>query len=168
MIFLLGFKYFIMEKTKWNGICKYFQISYQSNRAYDRKNKIQCSSFRFFPMRKQKTELLTSMGSNRGIYIENHSENFSGFNQGFPRCSYTWLINKLGQIKDYGNVFEKKKKKIALKKLKKPPQKVAYLSRNSVVSEIFHLLPTYSPTAQMAEIMFQNVVYRATVYRTGP
>ena len=54
-----------------------------------------------------------------------------------------------------------------LKKLKKPPQKVANLSRNSVVSEIFHLLPNECPTAQMAEFMFQNVVYRATVYRTG-
>ena len=51
--------------------------------------------------------------------------------------------------------------------MKKPPQKVAYLSRNSVVSEIFQLLPTYCPTAQMAEFKFQNVVYRATVYRTG-
>ena len=51
--------------------------------------------------------------------------------------------------------------------MKKPPQKVAYLSRNSVVSEIFHLLPNDCPTAQMAEFMFQNVVYRATVYRTG-
>ena len=51
--------------------------------------------------------------------------------------------------------------------MKKPPQKVAYLSRNSVVSEIFHLLPNECPTAQMAEFMFQNVVYRATVYRTG-
>ena len=51
--------------------------------------------------------------------------------------------------------------------MKKPTQKVAYLSRNSVVSEIFHLLPTYCPTAQIAEFMFQNVVYRATVYRTG-
>ena len=51
--------------------------------------------------------------------------------------------------------------------MKKPAQKVAYLSRNSVVSEIFHLLPTYCPTARMAEFMFQNVVYRATVYRTG-
>ena len=29
----------------------------------------------------------------------------------------------------------------ALKKLKKPPQKVAYLSRNSVISEISLLLP---------------------------
>ena len=55
----------------------------------------------------------------------------------------------------------------ATKKLKKPPQKVAYLSRNSVVTEIFHLLPTYCPTAQMAEFMFPNVAYRATVYRTG-
>ena len=51
--------------------------------------------------------------------------------------------------------------------MKKPPQKVAYLSRNSVVSEIFHLLPNECPTAQMTEFMFQNVVYRATVYRTG-
>ena len=51
--------------------------------------------------------------------------------------------------------------------MKKPPQKVAYLGRNTVVSEIFHLLPTYCLTAQMAEFMFQNVVYRATVYRTG-
>ena len=49
----------------------------------------------------------------------------------------------------------------ALKKLKKPPQKVAHLSINSFVSEIFHLLPNECPTAQMAEFMFQNVVYRA-------
>ena len=55
----------------------------------------------------------------------------------------------------------------ALENMKKPPQKVAYLSKNSVVSEFFHLLPQYCPTAQMAEFMFQNVVYRATVYRTG-
>ena len=60
-----------------------------------------------------------------------------------------------------------KEKFFALKKLKKPHQKVAYLGRNSVVSEIFHLLPTYCPTAQMAKFMFQNVVYRATVHRTG-
>ena len=51
--------------------------------------------------------------------------------------------------------------------MKKPPQTVAYLSRNSDVSEIFHLLTQYCPTAQMAEFMFQNVVYRATVNRTG-
>ena len=51
--------------------------------------------------------------------------------------------------------------------MKNSPQKVAYLSRNSVVSEIFHVLPTYCPTAQMAEFMFQNMAYRATVYRTG-
>ena len=51
--------------------------------------------------------------------------------------------------------------------MKKTPEKVAYLSRNSIVSEIFHLLPTYCPTAQMAEFMFQNVVYRATVYIDG-
>ena len=47
--------------------------------------------------------------------------------------------------------------------MKKPHQKVAYLSRISVVSEIF----PYCPTAQKAEIMFPNVAYRATVYRTG-
>ena len=47
--------------------------------------------------------------------------------------------------------------------MKKTPHKVAYLSRNSVVSEIF----PYCPTAQMAEFMFPNVGYRATVYRTG-
>ena len=55
------------------------------------------------------------------------------------------------------------KKFFALKKLKKPPQKVAYLSSISVVSEI----SLYCPTAQMAEVMVQNVAYRATVYRTG-
>ena len=49
------------------------------------------------------------------------------------------------------------------KKLKKPHQKLAYFSRISFVSEI---LP-YSQTAQMAEFMFPNVAYRATVYRTG-
>ena len=47
--------------------------------------------------------------------------------------------------------------------MKKPPQKVAYLSRNSVITEIFF----YCLTAQMAEFMFQNLAYRATVYRTG-
>ena len=63
--------------------------------------------------------------------------------------------------------FKKNLINFDLKKLKKPPQNVAYLSRNSVVSEIFHLLPNECPTAQMAEFLFQNVVYRATVYRTG-
>ena len=47
--------------------------------------------------------------------------------------------------------------------MKKPPQKVAYLSRNSVVSEIF----PYCPTAQTVQFMFSNMAYRATVYRTG-
>ena len=42
--------------------------------------------------------------------------------------------------------------------MKKTHQKVAYWSRISVVSEIF----PYFPTAQMAEFMFPNVVYRAT------
>ena len=48
--------------------------------------------------------------------------------------------------------------------MKKPPQKVTYLSRNSVVSEIFLLLPN-SPNGS---IYVPNVAYRATVYRTGP
>ena len=47
--------------------------------------------------------------------------------------------------------------------MKKPHQKVAYLSRISVVSEI----SPYCPTARMAEFMFPNLAYRATVYRTG-
>ena len=47
-------------------------------------------------------------------------------------------------------------------------QKVAYLSRNSVVSEISPLMPNLCPTAQMAEFMFPNVAYRATVHKTGP
>ena len=47
--------------------------------------------------------------------------------------------------------------------MKKPPQKVAYISRNSFVSEIFILLPN----SQKAEFMFPNVAYRAIVYRTG-
>ena len=41
---------------------------------------------------------------------------------------------------------------LAMKTIKKTPQKVAYLSRILVVSE-----------AQLAEFMFQNVAYRATV-----
>ena len=44
--------------------------------------------------------------------------------------------------------------------MKKPPKKVAYLSENSVVSEIFILLPN-SPNGS------KHVAYRATVYRTG-
>ena len=47
--------------------------------------------------------------------------------------------------------------------MKKPPQKVAYLSRNSVVSEIF----LFQPNSPNGRFMFQNVAYRATVYRTG-
>ena len=48
--------------------------------------------------------------------------------------------------------------------MKKTPKKVAYL-----LAEIpsFQKFFTYGPTAQMAEFMFQNVVYRATVCRTG-
>jgi hypothetical protein len=38
-------------------------------------------------------------------------------------------------------IFKKFLKNFALKKLKKLPQKVAYLSRNSIVSEISLLLP---------------------------
>ena len=48
--------------------------------------------------------------------------------------------------------------------MKKPPQKVAYLK-----AEIpsFQKFSFYCPTAQMAEFMFPDVAYRATVYRTG-
>ena len=42
--------------------------------------------------------------------------------------------------------------------MKKPPQKVAYLSRNSVVSRFF----ISAQTAKMADFMFQNMAYRAT------
>ena len=45
--------------------------------------------------------------------------------------------------------------------MKKPPQKVAYLSRN--FSHTAYILPN-SPNGR---IHVQNVVYRATVYRTG-
>ena len=41
-----------------------------------------------------------------------------------------------------------KKKNFARENMKKTPQKVAYLSRNSVVSEIFHLLPN-SPNGRI-------------------
>ena len=47
--------------------------------------------------------------------------------------------------------------------LKKPPQKVAYLAEIPP----FQKFSFYYPTAQMAELMFPNVAYRATVYRTG-
>ena len=36
--------------------------------------------------------------------------------------------------------------------MKKPPKKVAYLSRNSVISEIFHLLPTVLPNSPNGRI----------------
>ena len=45
----------------------------------------------------------------------------------------------------------------------KTPQKVAYLAEISS----FQKFSFYCPTAQMAEFMFPNVAYRATVYRTG-
>ena len=57
----------------------------------------------------------------------------------------------------------RKKKIFALKKLKKPPQKVAYLSRNSAFQKFLN----YCSTAETAKIMFQNVAYRAIIYRTG-
>ena len=49
--------------------------------------------------------------------------------------------------------------------MKKPPQKVAYLSRNFSLTA--HSALQCCQTAQLAEFMFQNVVYRETVYRTG-
>ena len=56
-----------------------------------------------------------------------------------------------------------KKKVLPMKTRKKPPQKIAYLSRNSV----FQKFSFYCPTAQMSDFMIQNVAYRTTVYRTG-
>ena len=43
--------------------------------------------------------------------------------------------------------------------MKKPPQKAEIGS--------FQKFSFYCPTAQMAEDIFQNVAYRATLYRTG-
>ena len=63
--------------------------------------------------------------------------------------------------------FLKKTFFFAHENMTNPPQKVAYLSRYSIVSEIFHSALQCCQTAQLAEFMFQNVVYRATVYRTG-
>ena len=47
--------------------------------------------------------------------------------------------------------------------MKKTPKKVAYLSRNSVVSKFF----ITAQTDKIADFMFQNMAYRATVYKTG-
>ena len=56
--------------------------------------------------------------------------------------------------------LELKKKDFAHKKLQKPPSKVAQNSSNP----LFFLTAL---TAQTEEVMFQNVAYRAPVYRTG-
>ena len=50
----------------------------------------------------------------------------------------------------------------ALKKLKKPPSKVAQISSNP----LFSLAASTAQIAQTEEFMFQNVAYRPTVYRT--
>ena len=49
------------------------------------------------------------------------------------------------------------------KKLKKPPTKNAQKNSNP----LFFLTARAAQTAQTEEFMFQNVVYRPTVYRTG-
>ena len=49
----------------------------------------------------------------------------------------------------------------ALKKLKKPPSKVAQKNSNPLFSSLT------AQTAQTEEFMFQNVAYRPTVYKTG-
>ena len=49
--------------------------------------------------------------------------------------------------------------------LKKSPPKVGYLSRISVISEIFLYYPELT-MAQTIEFMFSNVAFRATVYRS--
>ena len=46
------------------------------------------------------------------------------------------------------NVKKMKNQIFAHENMKKPPQKVAYLSRNSIFSEIFHLLPN-SPNGRI-------------------
>ena len=51
----------------------------------------------------------------------------------------------------------------AHKKLKKPPSKVAHKNSNP----FFFLTALTAQTAQTKEFIFQNVVYRPTVYRTG-
>ena len=51
----------------------------------------------------------------------------------------------------------------AHKKLKKTPSKVAHKNSNP----LFILTVLTAQTAQTEEFMFQNVVYRPTVYRTG-
>ena len=56
-----------------------------------------------------------------------------------------------------------KKKKIAHKKLKKPPSKVAQKNSNP----LFFLIALTAQTTQTEEFLFQNVAYRLTVYRTG-
>jgi hypothetical protein len=62
-------------------------------------------------------------------------------------------------------MFLKFKKKIfALKKLKKPPSKVAQKNSNPLFSPYCQ----HSPNGPTEEFMFQNVAYRPTVYRTGP
>jgi hypothetical protein len=51
----------------------------------------------------------------------------------------------------------------ALKKLKKPPSKVAQNNSNP----LFFLTAWAAQTTQTEEFMLQNVAYRTTVYRTG-
>ena len=48
------------------------------------------------------------------------------------------------------------------------PQKVEETtSKSCLLKQKFRRFINFSFTAQMAEFMFQNVAYRATVYRTG-
>jgi hypothetical protein len=59
--------------------------------------------------------------------------------------------------------LRKLKKKIAHKKLKKPPSKVSQKNSNP----LFLLTASTAQMAQTEEFMFKNVAYRPTVYRTG-
>ena len=52
-----------------------------------------------------------------------------------------------------------------MKSSKKTPQKVADLSRISVISEIFNTAQQ-AKTAQKEEVLSQNVAYRITLYTT--
>ena len=54
-------------------------------------------------------------------------------------------------------------KKIAPENIKKTPSKVAHKTQ----IHSFFLTALTAQTAQTEEFMFQNVVYRPTVYRTG-
>jgi hypothetical protein len=62
------------------------------------------------------------------------------------------LSNATFQCGSYNVKNILKKYLFANENMKKTPQKIAYFSRNSVVSEIFHLLPTVVPNSPNGRI----------------